>query len=274
MEIRYASSPAHVKTMDTATLRSNFLVEDAFKDGEINVVYTHHDRIVVGGAVPAGKSLKLETYDPLRTSYFMEGRELGAINVGTAGKITADGVEYEMPQHSALYIGRGTKDVVFEGDGAKYYLFSATSHHDHPTTRILAEEGNLLELGDQENSNKRKIRQLIHAGENGVKSSQIVMGFTQLAPGSMWNTMPAHTHDRRTECYLYTDLPEDARVFHMMGEPQETRHLVMANDQIVIAPSWSLHSGVGTKAYTFVWSMAGENQDYTDMDTHPVTTLK
>jgi len=264
MDIRYASSPSEVKHLDTGELRKRFLVQNVFEPGKINLTYTHHDRIVVGGAAPAGKTLTLGSYDPLRTKYFCENREIAVMNVGGPGTIVADGVTYELGNKTALYIGRGTKDITFSGQDAKFYIFSATSHHDHPTTLVTPEEANVLNLGDQENSNKRTVRQMIHAG--GVKSSQVVMGFTALEPGSMWNTMPAHTHDRRTECYLYTDVPDGARVFHMMGRPDETRHLIMANDEIVISPSWSVHSGVGTQAYTFVWTMAGENQDYTDMD--------
>jgi 4-deoxy-L-threo-5-hexosulose-uronate ketol-isomerase len=273
MEIRYAYAPGQVKHMDTTELRDAFLVTDAFKDGEINLTYTHHDRIILGGAVPGSGTLKLETYDPLRAEYFCENREIGVLNIGAGtGTVVADGTSYELPNKAALYIGRGTKDITFTGEGAKFYLFSATSHADHPTTRILPEEGNLVELGDQLTSNKRTIRQMIH--KNGVRSSQVVMGFTTLEPGSMWNTMPAHTHDRRTECYIYIDLPEDQRVVHLMGQPEETRHLIMANNEMVISPSWSIHSGVGTSAYTFVWAMAGEQQEFTDMDHRPIDTLR
>ncbi len=272
MDQRYATNPAQIPGMTTDQLRETFLVEDLFVPGEIRATYTHHDRIVIAGITPGGTELALPAYDALRTEFFLANREAGIINVGEDGAITADGVTYEMPAGACLYLGRGTRDVVFTGAEAKFYLFSATAHTTHPNTRVLPGEGNAIELGDQVNSNSRTIRQLIHAG--GVQSCQVVMGVTTLNPGSMWNTMPAHTHDRRTEVYLYTGLPEDARVIHLMGEPTETRHLVMANEQAVISPSWSIHSGVGTAAYSFIWAMAGENQDYTDVEAQPAVTLR
>lgn len=271
MEQRYATNPTQVPGFSTADLRAQYLVEQIFVPGEVNVVYTHQDRIVLGGAMPAGADLPLPTFDELRAEYFLANRELGVVNVGAAGSVTADGTKFELPTGACLYVGRGTRDVVFAGDGAQFYLFSAPAHTSYPTTLALPEEGTVRELGDQETSNRRTLTQYIH--QNGIQSCQVVMGVTRLHPGSMWNTMPAHTHDRRTECYLYFDLPADARVIHLMGEPSETRHLVVADRQAVISPSWSLHSGVGTAAYAFVWAMAGENKSFDDMDAVPPTAI-
>lgn len=279
MEQRYATSPDQLPAFDTTELRERFLVENLFVPGEVNVVYTHHDRIVLGGAVPAGQQLPLAAFEELRAEYFLANREVGIINIGGTGTVTADGETYTLPKGACLYIGRGTRDITFadapenEGaGGAGFYLFSAPAHTTHPTQLVLKGQGTVRELGDQVTSNRRSLNQYIH--ENGIRSCQIVMGVTELHPGSMWNTMPAHTHDRRTECYLYFDLPGDARVIHLMGEPAETRHLVISDRQAVISPSWSVHSGVGTAAYSFIWAMAGENQSFDDMDAAPVTALR
>lgn len=283
---RYATNPAQIPGMTTAELRDTYLVPEVFVPGEITLVYTHHDRVVLGGAVPAGSELALTGYPEIRSEHFLEHRELGVINVGGTGTVTADGEVYELVKGACLYLGRGIQDVVFAdkdanveqsadapgSEGAQFYLFSAPAHTTYPTALVSPGEGTVRELGDQLTSNRRTLNQYIH--ENGVKSCQIVMGVTELHPGSMWNTMPAHTHDRRTECYLYFDVPADARVIHLMGEREETRHLVVADRQAVISPSWSLHSGVGTAAYSFVWAMAGENQAFDDMDAAPVTDLK
>jgi 4-deoxy-L-threo-5-hexosulose-uronate ketol-isomerase len=283
VEQRYATNPDQLPLFGTEELRARFLVEQVFVPGEVTAVYTHHDRVVLGGAVPAGKTLPLPTFDELRAEYFLANRELGIINVGSTGTVTADGETYTLPRGACLYIGRGTRDVVFAdahagsddattGEGqAQFYLFSAPAHTTYPTRLVLQGEGTVRELGDQQTSNRRTLHQYIH--ENGIRSCQILMGVTELHAGSMWNTMPAHTHDRRMECYLYFDVPEDARVIHLMGEPTETRHLVVADRQAVISPSWSVHSGVGTAAYSFVWAMAGENQSFDDMDPAPVTSL-
>ena len=278
MQQRYATNPAQIPGMTTADLRAQYLVPEIFVPGEITVVYTHHDRIVLGGAVPAGRDLVLPGYPEIRSDYFLEHREVGIINVGGTGTVTADGEVHTLVTGACLYLGRGVRDVVFadagEGDesGAQFYLFSAPAHTAYPAALVSPGEGTVRELGDQATSNRRTLNQYIH--ENGVKSCQIVMGVTSLHEGSMWNTMPAHTHDRRTECYLYFDLPEDARVIHLLGEREETRHLVVADRQAIISPSWSLHSGVGTAAYSFIWAMAGENQTFDDMDAAPVTSLK
>jgi 4-deoxy-L-threo-5-hexosulose-uronate ketol-isomerase len=274
MEQRYATGPDQLATFDTAELRERFLVERVFVPGEVTAVYSHHDRIVLGGAVPAGGRLPLPTFDELRAEFFLANRELGIVNVGGTGTVTADGETHILPRGACLYLGRGTRDVVFADAeaGAQFYLFSAPAHTTYPTRLVLRGEGNVRELGDQLTSNRRTLNQYIHT--EGIRSCQIVMGVTELHPGSMWNTMPAHTHDRRTECYLYFDVPADARVIHLHGEPSETRHLVVGDRQAVISPSWSVHSGVGTAAYSFVWAMAGENQTFDDMDPVPVTALR
>jgi 4-deoxy-L-threo-5-hexosulose-uronate ketol-isomerase len=271
---RYATAPDQIPGFDTAELRERFLVEDLFVAGELSAVYTHHDRVVLGGAVPAGTRLPLPTFDELRAEYFLANREVGIINIGGPGTVTTDGETHTLPHGACLYVGRGTRDVVFaDGDdgGAQFYFFSAPAHTTHPTELVLEGEGTALELGDQLTSNRRTLNQYIHP--KGIGSCQIMMGVTRLHPGSMWNTMPAHTHDRRTECYLYFGLPDDARVIHLMGLPTETRNLVVADRQAVISPSWSIHAGVGTAAYSFIWSMAGENQSFEDMDPAPATAL-
>jgi len=285
MDQRYATNPQQLTTFDTAELRARYLVENLFVPGDIAACYTHHDRVVLGGAAPAGEPLRLPNYDELRAEFFLANRELGIVNVGGTGTVTADGDTYIVPNGACLYVGRGTRDVIFadgsdgsdgsDGQGtpgAQFYFVSAPAHSTYPTQLVLKGEGNALELGDQLTSNRRTLNQYIHP--KGIRSCQIMMGVTQLHPGSMWNTMPAHTHDRRTECYLYFDLPDDARVIHLLGEPTETRHLLVADRQAVISPSWSIHSGVGTAAYSFVWAMAGENQSFEDMDGAPVVSLR
>ncbi len=281
MDQRTATSPDQLPQFDTSQLRERYLVEEVFVPGEVTLLYTHHDRIVLGGAVPAGAELPLPVVAELRAEYFLQNRELGIVNVGGAGTVTADGERFELVKGACLYIGRGTKEIVFadadadaDADasaGAQFYLFSAPAHVSYPTTLVAPDQGTVRELGDQLTSNRRTLTQYIH--ENGVQSCQVVMGVTQLHPGSMWNTMPAHTHDRRTECYLYFDLPADARVIHLMGLPSQTRHLVVADRQAVISPSWSVHSGVGTASYSFVWAMAGENKSFDDMDPVPPTAI-
>lgn len=274
MDQRYATSPDQLPLFDTADMRERFLVEDVFVPGQVTMTYTHHDRIVLGGAVPAGAELTLTAPAELRADYFLANRELGVINVGNTGVVTVGSDVYTMPNGACLYVGRGAQSVTFADGpqgGAQFYLFSAPAHTTFPTTLALPDQGTVRELGDQVTSNRRTLTQYIH--EFGIQSCQIVMGVTRLHPGSMWNTMPAHTHDRRTECYLYFDVPTDARVIHLMGEPKETRHLVVADRQAVISPSWSVHSGVGTAAYAFVWAMAGENKSFDDMDPVPPTSL-
>jgi 4-deoxy-L-threo-5-hexosulose-uronate ketol-isomerase len=279
MDLRYATNPQQLTTFDTDDLRAQYLIENLFVPGEVTACYTHHDRVVIAGAVPTADQLPLTTFDELRAEFFLANRELGIVNIGGTGTVTADGETYTLPNGACLYIGRGTRDVVFANttddqgaSGAQFYLVSAPAHTTYPTQLVLKGQGNALELGDQLTSNRRTLNQYIH--ENGIRSCQIVMGVTELHPGSMWNTMPAHTHDRRTECYLYFDVPHDARVIHLLGEPTETRHLIVGDRQAVISPSWSIHSGVGTANYSFVWAMAGENQSFQDMDDAPVVTLR
>lgn len=277
MEQRYATSPEHVPGMDTAELRKRYLVQDLFAADEVNAVYTHHDRVVLVGISPVTKALELETFPEIRSEFFLEHREAGIVNVGGAGTVTVDGAEYAVGTGSCLYVGRGARSVVFASSdaterAAQFYVISAPAHTAYPTTLVEAGHGNVRELGDALTSNRRTLNQYIH--ENGVKSCQVVMGVTTLHPGSMWNTMPAHTHDRRMEAYLYFDLPADARVIHLMGEPVETRHLVVGNLEAVISPSWSVHSGVGSASYSFVWAMAGENQSFDDMDGFAIADMR
>ncbi len=279
MELRTAASPKDVKWYDTERLRQEFLIDDLFKPDDIKLVYSHIDRIITGSAVPVKEALKLEAGDELRAEYFLQRREMGVINIGGAGIITIDGKEYEVAYKEGMYIGMGKKDITFAskdaGTPAKFYINSAPAHMTYPTVLIKREgtpsedvviikDENKKELGSLEGSNHRVINKYILPGQ--VESCQLEMGMTELKPGSIWNTMPCHTHDRRMEVYLYFDIPEDAYVLHLMGEPQETRHVIMRNEQAIISPSWSIHSGAGTQAYTFIWGMVGENQDFDDMD--------
>ncbi len=279
MELRTAVSPKDVKHYTTDRLREEFLIQNLFVPDEIKLVYSHIDRIITGAATPAGKKLELTAGDELRAEYFLQRRELGIINIGGAGKITVDGKAYPVADKEGMYIGMGAQKIFFESDDAanpaKFYMNSAPAHHAYPTVLIkpegTPEEGvvivkdeNKVELGCLEQSNHRTLCKYILPGQ--VESCQLEMGMTKLEPGSVWNTMPCHTHDRRMEVYLYFDIPEDAFVMHYMGEPQETRHIVMRNEEAVISPSWSIHSGSGSQAYTFIWGMVGENQDFDDMD--------
>lgn len=278
MELRTAASPKDVKHYTTERLREEFLIQDLFKPDEIRLVYSHVDRIIAGAAVPV-KPLVLTAGEELRADYFLERREMGIINIGGAGSITVDGKKYEVGFKEAMYIGMGARDIVFESadekEPSKFYLNSAPAHKTYPTVLIkpegIPEEGvvivrdeNKVELGSLEESNHRVICKYILPGQ--VESCQLVMGMTKLEPGSVWNTMPCHTHDRRMEVYLYFEMPEDAIVMHYMGEPDETRHIVTRNEEAVISPSWSIHAGCGTCAYTFIWGMVGENQVFGDMD--------
>lgn len=276
IEQRYSSHPEEVKHLDTQQLRDRFLVEKLFVDDKIEAVYSHYDRVVLAGISPVNGPLILPGYEEIRSEQFFARREAGVVNVGGTGVVTIDGEKFEMIKASCLYIGKGAKDVSFESsdnaDPARFYLFSAPAHTTYPNALVNPGEGVQRELGDPLTSNRRTLNQYIH--ENGIQSCQVVMGVTTLHPGSMWNTMPSHTHDRRMEAYLYFDVPEDARVIHLMGQPQQTRHLVMANQQAVISPNWSIHSGVGTAAYSFIWAMAGENKSFDDMDTFPVTEMR
>ncbi|MBU2950964.1 5-dehydro-4-deoxy-D-glucuronate isomerase [Tamlana agarivorans] len=275
-ESRYASSPKTVKAYNTQELRDEFLIDNLMQVGKINLTYSHYDRYIAGSAVPAAEALKLEAIDPLKASCFLERRELGVINVGGNGTVTVDGTRYDLGFKDALYVGMGNKEVVFASDDAsnpaKFYLNSAPAHTNYPTKKVSKAEAKKLELGSLETANHRTVNQMIIGGV--VTSCQLQMGMTELKTGSVWNTMPAHVHDRRMEVYFYIDIPEEQAVCHFMGEPQETRHIWMQNDQAVISPPWSIHSGSGTSNYTFIWGMAGENLDYTDMDVAKITDLR
>jgi 4-deoxy-L-threo-5-hexosulose-uronate ketol-isomerase len=268
IDIRQASHPDAVKRFDTGELRRHFLVERLFSPGEVLLTYSHLDRMVVGGAMPASGPLTLPAPKGLGTEAFLARRELGVINVGGPGRVTVGDGSYDLAHREGLYVGRGAGEVRFEGldsaEPAKFYLVSAPAHASFETVHIPIEKANSFTLGAPETANVRTIRQYIIP--DVCRSCQIVMGMTQLEPGSIWNTMPCHTHDRRSEVYLYVDLVPEARIVHLMGEPGETRHLIVANEQAVLSPGWSIHSGVGTSHYAFVWAMAGDNQDYTDMD--------
>lgn len=274
-ETRYASSPQAVKQYDTAQLRSEFLIDNLMELGKINLTYSHYDRYIAGSAVPV-QPLTLEAIDPLKSSFFLERRELGIINVGGNGTVTADGENYELGFKDALYIGSGIKEVVFKSEDvnnpAKFYLNSAPAHTNYPNKKVGLAEANKLQLGAIETANHRTVSQMIIGGI--VTTCQLQMGMTELKTGSVWNTMPAHVHDRRMEVYFYLDIPENQAVCHFMGQTDETRHIWMNNHQAVISPPWSIHSGAGTSNYTFIWGMAGENLDYGDMDVCKITDLR
>lgn len=277
MEIRFSNSPAETKAMDTEQLRANFLVENLMQENKLKLVYSHYDRVIIGGTQPvAGTIVVLENEEELKADFFLQRRELGIINVGGNGSVTVDGTKFEMNKLECLYVGRGSKDVSFEssesGNPAVFYMLSAPAHKEYPTTKFTKEQAAPVQLGDILTSNKRTIYKYIH--DDGIQSCQLVMGLTVLEPGSVWNSVPPHTHTRRMEAYFYFDLPEDQRMFHMMGEPQQTRHIIMQNHDAVISPPWSGHYGCGTSNYGFIWGMAGENKQFTDMDATPVTVLK
>jgi 4-deoxy-L-threo-5-hexosulose-uronate ketol-isomerase len=267
-ELRYAAHPADFKNYDTARIREDFLVDNVMVPGEINVVYTLYDRLIVGGAVPTDKPLKLEPFEEVKAEYFLQRRELGVINIGGDARITADGVVYELGYKEALYLGSGNKDVVFESvDASKpahLYLNSATAHQKHPNKKITLDMAAVADLGSKESANERRINKLIV--NDVTPTCQVQMGITELKTGSVWNTMPPHLHARRMEAYLYFEVPEKEAICHFMGQPDETRHIWMKNEQAVISPSWSIHSASGTGSYSFIWGMAGENQDFGDMD--------
>lgn len=276
MEIRYANSPEDVKLYDTTRLRKEFLIEELFIANEIKLVYSHVDRMIAGGVMPVDQPVRLEASKELGANFFLERRELGMINVGGAGTVTIDGVEYTLAARDGLYVGMGAKEIAFASadsvNPAKFYINSAPAHTSYPTVKIEIGKANPVKMGTPEECNQRIIYQYVHP--NVLKSCQLVMGMTILEKGSNWNTMPCHTHDRRMEVYFYFDMPQDGVVFHLMGEPKETRHIVVHNEQAVISPSWSIHSGVGSRSYTFIWGMAGENQTFTDMDHVPMHELK
>ncbi len=268
MNVRSTPDPIRFERMSTEEVRQSFLIDTLFAADGIAMVYSDLDRAIVGSAVPATKPLSLGSAPELRAATFCERRELGVLNIGGPGTVTVDGDEHALAGRDGLYVGRGSQAITFASDSAekpaRYYLLSFPAHAAHPTLRIRQSEAEAVRLGSPETSNQRTLYKLIHPG--GVRSCQLVMGFTVLEPGSVWNTMPPHTHERRMEVYLYFDLPEDARVFHFMGRPEATRHLVVADGQAVLSPGWSIHCGAGTAAYSFCWGMGGENQDFDDMD--------
>ncbi|MCW3805644.1 5-dehydro-4-deoxy-D-glucuronate isomerase [Plebeiibacterium marinum] len=276
LEVRYAVHPEDVKSYDTSRIRKEFLVEKVMVEGEINLVYSFYDRYIVGGAVPTDKPIKLETYDELKADFFLARREMGIINVGGDAKITADGTVYTLKYKEALYLGQGIKDVVFESvdasSPAHLYINSAPAHKSLPSRHVTLADANVLQLGSLETSNERQINQLLI--KEVIETCQLQMGMTELKPGSVWNTMPAHTHNRRMEAYFYFEVPENQAVCHFMGQPEETRHIWMKNEEAVLSPSWSIHSAAGTSNYIFIWGMAGENLDYTDMDVRQPNELK
>ncbi len=276
MEIRYANHPEDSKYYTTEELREHYLIEQVFVADQAALVYSHIDRIIAGGIMPVEKEVTLEAGKDLGVKTFFERREGGVINIGGKGTITIDGTDYEMNQYDGLYIGKGAIEVAFKAadksNPPKFYFNSAPAHYAFPTKHITLEKANKVHLGDPATLNVRTINQYVHPAV--CESCQLVMGMTTLQEGSVWNTMPCHTHERRMEVYMYFNMDENARVFHLMGQPQETRHIVMGNEQAVISPSWSIHSGVGTASYTFIWGMCGENIEFDDMDHVKIPELK
>ncbi len=275
-DVRYANHPDDSRRYDTEELRRHYHISHIFEPDSINLTYSHQDRIIAGGITPAGEDLVLGSFKELAAPYFLERRELGAINIGGPGVMVQDGVEYKVGHKDGIYVGMGTKELVFKSEDsanpAKFYVNSSPAHRTCPTVLIPMEKARYNHLGSQETVNERILRQYIHPAV--CESCQLSMGMTALLPGNVWNTMPCHTHERRMEVYMYFEVAPDQCVFHMMGRPQETRHLVMHNEVAVISPSWSIHSGVGTANYTFIWGMCGENQDFDDMDGIPTENLK
>ena len=276
MKTLYAVHPDDFKSYPTNTIRDRFLLDDMVKPNEINFAYTHYDRMIIGMAQPVAGDLHLENYSDLRAGYFLERREIGIINVGGDGTICADGQFFKLKKMDCLYIGKGVKDVSFSTDVAAFpavfYCLSAPAHASYPTTLMTHLNAAKLSAGDASTANLRTINKYIHL--DGIKSCQLVMGLTELSEGSVWNTMPAHTHDRRMEAYFYFDVKNEHRVIHYMGKGDETRHIVVKNYDAVISPPWSIHSGSGTSNYNFIWGMAGENLDYTDMDALAISSLR
>lgn len=276
MQIYQAISQREAQGFNTQQLRDNFLIESIFQNNEITMYYTHYDRVVLGGVMPVYSEISLPTYDNLKSDYFLERREIGIINVGGDGEITVDDETFSLSKLDVLYIAKGSKSITFKSiaseNPAQFFLLSAPSHHAYETRKMSKDEATSVNLGSPETANERTIYKYIH--RDGIQSCQVVMGLTVLKSGSIWNTMPAHVHDRRMEVYLYFDLNANHRVFHLMGQPQETRHLVVANHQAVLSPPWSIHSGAGTTNYSFIWAMAGENIDFTDMDFASIAELR
>jgi 4-deoxy-L-threo-5-hexosulose-uronate ketol-isomerase len=275
MNVRYTVGKNEYKRMTTDELRDAFLI-DLFEDGKLNLLYCEVERGIVGAAVPTVEPVTLEAGKELAADYFCQRREVGVLNIGGNGTVNVDGTDYPMENLDGLYIGRGSKQISFTSEDAatpaRFYLISYPAHTEYPTTQAKKADANALAMGTIEDANKRTIYQYIH--ENGIQSCQLVMGFTVLEPGSVWNTMPCHTHERRTEVYMYFNLDEASKVFHMMGPSDETRHITVGNEQAVISPMWSIHSGCGTQAYNFCWGMGGENQRFDDMDHIAIKDIK
>lgn len=275
-ENRYAVHPEDFKKYDTERIRKEFLVENVMVNDQISLTYSQYDRYIVGGAVPVNKALELDPIDDLKADFFLERREMGIINVGGAGRVVTENESYELNFKDALYLGRGTKKVVFESidknHPAHFYINSAPAHKEYPSKRVTLGDANVLHLGSLKTSNERNINQLLI--KDVIDTCQLQMGMTELKEGSVWNTMPVHTHSRRMEAYFYFQVPEGQAVCHFMGQPDETRHIWMQNEQAVLSPSWSIHSAAGTSNYIFIWGMAGENLDYGDMDVRQPNTLK
>lgn len=275
-QVRHAVSPRETKAMNTTDLRHNFLLDEVFRADEVLLTYIHYDRYIAGGVMPVNQTLQLQPIEPLKAAFFLERREMGIINIGGTGTVVADGSTYELQHKEALYLGKGTREIAFTSrdavNPAKFYLNSAPAHQTFPAKKVTRAEAEVVQLGSLETANKRTINKLLVAGV--IDTCQLQMGMTELQSGSVWNTMPAHTHDRRMEVYFYFEVPEGQSVCHFMGEPQETRHIWMQNEQAVISPPWSVHAGSGTANYTFIWGMAGENLDYSDMDACKITDLR
>jgi len=276
MQIRFQNSPKETSQMNTQQLRDNFLVQNLMQAGKIELVYSHYDRMIIGGAVPTAAAITLPNEDELKAKFFLERREMGIINVGGTGTVTADGVAYVINKLECVYLGKGTQEVSFSSSSAdtpaQFYILSLPAHHSYPNKKMTKDEAAPVNLGDISTSNKRTIYKYIH--NDGIESCQLVMGLTTLDAGSVWNSVPPHTHTRRMEAYFYFDIDAAQRVMHFMGEPLETRHLVIANHEAAISAPWSMHFGVGTANYGFIWGMAGENKEFTDMDPVPVATIK
>ena len=276
IDLRYAAHPLDAKSYDTERLRKEFLIENVFIADEISLVYSLYDRYIVGGAMPVRKQLKLETPDELKSEQFLDRREMGIINVGGDAVIDAGGTTFNLGLKEALYLGKGTRDVVFRSadakNPAKLYINSAPAHHSYPSKKITLEDAEVVVLGSMESSNHRTVNKLLV--NSVIETCQLQMGMTELMPGSVWNTMPVHTHNRRMEAYFYFEVPDKQGICHFMGDPDETRHIWMKNEQAVLSPSWSIHSAAGTSNYTFIWGMAGENLDYSDMDTRQPDSLR
>ncbi len=273
VQIIYSTHPEDAKHLDTNQLRDRFLVQDLMQKDQLNITYTTYDRFVLGSAVPDTKDIELETFDELKAAYFLYNRELGIVNIGSKGAVKIDGEVIELDNKEALYVGRGVKDVVFlKSEGAAFYLNSTIAHKEYPTKKIGKNEAIVINLGEDQYANKRVLNKLIV--NDILDTCQLQMGMTEILEGNVWNTMPAHTHLRRMEAYFYFDLAEGQTISHFMGEPSETRHLFLENNQAVVSPPWSIHSGSGTSNYAFIWGMAGENQDYGDMDILAFNGLK